>query len=125
MAGAHPSITVYGIPSCGTVKKARTWLLAHDMPHTFVDFRKSPVSAERVRAWVDALGAAAMKNTSGGSYRALPAEKATWDDGSWATRMAADPMLVKRPVIEVSGKPVTAGFRTPDALASALGSIQG
>lgn len=110
------NIAVYGIPNCGTVQKARKWLVDRGIEHTFVDFRADPVEAARIEAWVRALGASALKNTSGGSYRALPADKATWDDATWATHFAADPMLIKRPVIERDGVAVLAGFRNPDAL---------
>ena len=109
-------VTVYGIPSCGTVKKARAWLEGRGVSHTFVDFRESPVGREHVERWVDALGARALKNTSGQAYRALPDDKADWDDATWTERFADDPMLVKRPVIEVDGRPVMAGFRSPEPL---------
>ena len=108
------ALTVYGIPNCGTVKKARAWLSERGADHAFVDFRKAPVARERVERWVEALGAKALRNTSGGSYRALPAEKKTWDDATWVEHFAADPMLIKRPVIERDGVAVQAGFRGSD-----------
>ena len=43
------AVTVYGIKSCDTVRKARKWLDGHDADHTFVDFRAVPVGRERVR----------------------------------------------------------------------------
>jgi len=115
------ALTVYGIPNCGTVKKARTWLEGRGVAHDFVDFRAHPVAPERVAAWVAALGAKALKNTSGGSYRALPEGKKQWTDAQWAEAMAADPMLIKRPVIERDGAAVKAGFRgTDDQLVAVL-----
>ena len=113
-------VTVYGIPNCSTVKKARSWLEERGVEHTFVDFRAHPVGAERVAAWVAGLGSKAMKNTSGGSYRALGDEKKAWTDAQWAVAFATDAMLLKRPVIEVSGTPVQAGFRTTQLLEDAL-----
>ena len=113
-------VTVYGIPSCGTVKKARAWLEDRGMAHRFVDFRENPVGRERIDTWVGTLGAKALRNTSGMSYRALPDEKKTWSDAEWAAKMANDPMLIKRPVVEVRGEPVMAGFRKPETLAAAL-----
>lgn len=104
-------ITVYGIPSCDTVRKARRWLDDQGLPHTFVDFRAAPVAPERVHAWVEALGAKALRNTSGQAYRALPDDKKGWSDTRWAEAFAADPMLIKRPVIERDGVAVQAGFR--------------
>jgi len=115
------ALTVYGIPNCGTVKKARAWLDARGVAHGFHDVRAEPLPAEQVQAWVEALGAKPLKNTSGGSYRALPDDKKQWTDAQWAEAMAADPMLIKRPVIERDGVAVQAGFRgTDEALEQTL-----
>lgn len=114
------SITVYGIPNCGTVKKARAWLDEQGLPHRFRDFRADPVSAEQIAGWVATLGSKALRNTSGGSYRALPDDKQGWSEVRWAEAFAADPMLIKRPVIERDGEAVAAGFRKPEALAERL-----
>ena len=115
-------LTVYGIPNCGTVKKARAWLDARGVAHQFVDFRKTPPSKSEVDSWVSALGSKALKNTSGGSYRALGDEKKTWDDATWAQHFAGDPMLIKRPVITGEQGPLLAGFRGSDEdLAARLG----
>jgi len=108
-------LTLYGIPNCGTVKKAKKWLDDRDVPYEWVDFRKQPVSSERVAAWVDSLGSRPLRNTSGGSYRALPDDRTSWDDDTWASKFAADPMLLKRPVIERDGVAIQAGFRGTDA----------
>lgn len=108
-------LTVYGIPSCGTVKKARAWLDAHGVPHTFVDFRAVPPTAAQVQAWVAAFGASPLRNTSGGSYRALGAEKDGWDEAAWTRAFTADPMLLKRPILERDGQPVRVGFRGSEA----------
>lgn len=107
-------LTVYGIPNCGTVKKARSWLDARGAAHTFVDFRATAPDRRQVEAWVSALGARAMRNTSGGSYRALPEDKQDWDDARWTDAFTADPMLIKRPVIERNGSAVQVGFRGSD-----------
>ena len=48
--------TLYGIPNCDTVKKARAWLAQHGIAHEFHDFKKLGVPPERLRAWVDAAG---------------------------------------------------------------------
>ena len=115
-------LTVYGIPNCSTVKKARKWLDARGVAHAFVDFRKHPPARARVATWVAALGSKALKNTSGGSYRALGPAKDDWNDDAWADAFANDPMLVKRPVIERDEVAVLAGFRgTDDTLADRLG----
>lgn len=113
-------VTVYGIPTCGTVKKARAWLDDKGVEHVFVDFRATPPAQERVERWVDALTAKALRNTSGKAYRALPEDKKSWPDTEWVRRFAADPMLIRRPVIEIDGAPVMTGFRKPEVLEEAL-----
>ncbi len=109
------SLTLYGIPNCGTVKKARRWLTDRGIEHAFIDFRASPVTRETIDTWVSAFTAKKMRNASGGSYRALPDEKKTWSDDVWAEKFAADPMLIKRPIIERDGAPAQVGFRGTDA----------
>jgi arsenate reductase (glutaredoxin) len=112
------AITVWGIPTCSTVKKARAFLDEKGLAHSFADLRASPPSQATISAWVSAFGAKAMKNTSGASYRALPAEKDSWNDEQWIAAFTRDPMLIKRPVIEKDGKPAMVGFRPEDVLAS-------
>lgn len=116
------ALTLYGIPTCGTVKKARAWLDARGVAYAFVDFRAAPPSRDTVASWVAALGAAPMRNTSGGAYRALPDDKATWTDDRWIDAFAADSMLIRRPLVVRDGAAVQVGWRGTDAqLAAALG----
>jgi arsenate reductase len=106
--------TVYGIPACGTCRKARAWLESREIDHDWVDLRESPPSRARIRRWMKAFGFRPMRNTSGGSYRALGPERDGWGDREWEEAFAADPMLLKRPVLEIDGAPVRVGFRTGD-----------
>lgn len=109
------TLTVYGIPTCGTVKKARSFVEKHGLAYRYVDLRETPPDAARVRGWVARLGVGPLKNTSGGSYRALGAEKDGWTDERWIQAFAEDPMLIKRPVIERDGAAVMVGFNLPEA----------
>lgn len=108
-------LSVYGIPTCGTVKKAQSWLSARGVEAIRVDLRATPPDRARIARWVAAFGVAALKNTSGGAYRALPADRDRWSDEAWIDAFAADPMLIKRPVIEADGAPVLVGFAAPEA----------
>ncbi len=107
------TITLYGIPTCGTVKKARKWLDGKGVAYEWVDFRESPPEPERVARWMAVFGSKPMKNTSGGAYRALPADKKKWGDERWLKELQADEMLLKRPVVEIDGEPVLVGFKEP------------
>ncbi len=113
-------VTIYGIPTCGTVKKALRWLDEKGVAYRFVDFRSVPPTREQVERWVGAFGSRAMRNTSGKAYRSLPPEKKSWDDATWTERFTEDPMLIRRPVVEVEGRPVLVGFRDPAPLEEAL-----
>ena len=108
------ALTVYGIPSCGTVKKVRADLEHRGIAHTFVDFRANPPPRAQVARWVAAFGKQALRNTSGASFRALGPERDAWTDDQWITAFAADPMLIKRPVVERDGAPVAVGKSEPE-----------
>ncbi len=107
------TIDLYGIPTCGTVKKARRWLDEHGVSYAWIDLREAPPGREQLAAWVSEFTAKPMRNTSGGAYRALGPEKKTWSDEQWLEAFTADAMLLKRPVVEIDGKPVAVGFKEP------------
>ena len=48
--------TIYGIPNCDSVKKARKWLEAQDVAYTFVDVRENTPPSSQVAHWVATLG---------------------------------------------------------------------
>lgn len=105
------TVELFGIHSCDSCRKARRWLEEHDVAHSWSDLRDTPPRAEMVAGWVRALGSKVLRNTSGGSYRALGEEKKGWDDERWAAEFTRDPMLLKRPVLVVDGVAVSAGFK--------------
>jgi arsenate reductase (glutaredoxin) len=108
------SIQVYGIPNCGTCKKALTWLDNQRVSYEFVNTKEQPPTAQMVQAWVKALGTKPMRNTSGQSYRSLGSAKDEWSDQQWVAAFAQDPMLLKRPLFVKDGTAVLVGFRDKD-----------
>jgi len=111
------SIIVWGIPTCGTVKKARSALAAAGIAFVDRDLRTAPPSASDIDRFLAAVGAKALRNTSGASYRALPADKDEWTEARWRAAFLGDPMLLKRPVLEKDGTVVGVGFRDEGVLA--------
>lgn len=111
-------ITVYGIPQCETVKKARAWLADHGRPHAFHDFKRQGVPTARLDAWMAALGWEALLNRRGTTWRRL--DEATRarvvDEASARALMLAQPSVIRRPVVEWSDGSVTAGFDPDDWL---------
>jgi arsenate reductase (glutaredoxin) len=105
------SIQVYGIPSCGTCKKALQWLDAQQINYEFINTKEQPPSSEQIASWVDTLGNRSMRNTSGQSYRTLDETKDTWTDVEWVTAFSDDVMLLKRPIFVKDAIAVAVGFR--------------
>ncbi|HIK53687.1 MAG TPA: Spx/MgsR family RNA polymerase-binding regulatory protein [Synechococcales cyanobacterium M55_K2018_004] len=110
------SLQVYGIPNCGTCKKAFTWLQANGIDYEFIDTKQNPPTKTMIQSWVKALGAQPMRNTSGQSYRALGEERATWSDDQWVEAFTRDAMLLKRPLFVKDGEAVMVGFKDSDAV---------
>jgi arsenate reductase len=98
-------MTLFGIPNCTTVKKARAWLAGHALDVTFHDFKKQGVDATWLRKVVAETGWQALLNTRGTTWRKLTdAEKAAVSDAASAIAlMQAQPSVIKRPVLEYDG----------------------
>jgi Spx/MgsR family transcriptional regulator len=121
MSSANPSLTVYGIPNCDTVKKARRWLDEHGLAHQFHDFKKQGLDAATVQAWTQQLPWEQLLNKRGTTWRGLPADaQASAVDASSAARlMSAHPSLVKRPVVAWPDGRLSVGFDAGDWAARA------
>ena len=116
------TITLYGIPNCDTVKKARAWLSERGAPVQFHDFKKQGVPAERLPAWMAAVGWEKLLNRQGTTWRKLDAaaQAAVHDAASAADLLLREPSAIKRPVVEWADGAITVGF-APDAWSQRLG----
>ncbi|MDO8902949.1 ArsC family reductase [Hydrogenophaga sp.] len=94
-------ITVYGIPNCDTVKKARTWLTQHGIAHQFHDFKKQGVPEAELDQWLSALGWEPLVNRKGTTWRKLDesTRESVTDATSARALMLAQPSVIKRPVV--------------------------
>ena len=107
-------VQVYGIKSCDTVRRACKWFESEGIDVERVDFRNTPPTRDQIETWVAKFGSKAMRNTSGGAYRALPEDKKNWDDSAWIEAFTKEPMLIKRPIVVRGGKALGVGFRGSD-----------
>jgi len=106
-------LTLYGIPNCDTMKKARTWLESHDIAYEFHDYKKSGITRAKLVAWVKAMGWEVLLNRAGTTFRKLPdARKANIDERKAIELMLEQPSMIKRPVLE-RGATLLVGFN-PD-----------
>ena len=109
------SIQVYGIPNCGTCKKAIAWLKAHDIEYEFINTKDHPPDKGMITSWVETLGSKPMGNTSGKSYRALGEERNSFTDQQWIDAFSEDAMLLKRPLFTKDNQAVLVGFRASES----------
>jgi arsenate reductase len=111
-------ITLYGIPNCDTVKKARAWLSEHGVAHGFHDFKQLGVPEAALDQWLAELGWEALVNRKGTTWRQLDeaTRTAVVDAASARPVLLAHPSLIKRPVVQWTdaANTVTVGFDATD-----------
>lgn len=98
------NVTVYGIPNCDTIRKARAWLADNGIPYDFHDYKKEGVDPARLERWIEMVGWEPLLNRAGTTFRKLPeAERQGLDAERAAALMIAHPSAIKRPVVEYPG----------------------
>jgi Spx/MgsR family transcriptional regulator len=108
--------TIYGIRNCDTMKKARAWLDARGVAHAFHDYKTSGIDAAMLKSWAGQAGWEKLLNRAGTTFRKLPeAEREGLDEAKAIALMAAQPSMIKRPVL-VHGPKLLVGF-SPEAYA--------
>jgi arsenate reductase len=98
--------TLYGIPNCDTVKKARTWLADQQHDFAFHDFKKQGLTRDIVAGWLRHLSRDVLVNKKGTTWRGLDdARKASiTDDEAAIALMLEFPSVIKRPVLDKDGR---------------------
>lgn len=114
------TVTLYGIPNCDTVKKARGWLDGRDVAYTFHDYKKTGIDVATLNRWSDAVGWEPLLNRAGTTFKKLnDADRADIDRAKAIALMLVHPSLIKRPVVEGAG-PLLVGFK-PDVWSTTFG----
>ncbi len=105
-------LTLYGIPNCNTVKKARTWLDENGVAYTFHDFKKSGIDEITIQQWLTQYPWDKLINRAGLTWRGLDeATKSSITDNTTATAlMQAKTSVIKRPILVNDNKIVGLGF---------------
>jgi arsenate reductase len=104
------TLTLYGIPNCDTVKKARNYLDGRGLGYHFHDYKKAGVTAADLERWSGVVGWERLLNRAGTTFKKLPdADKADIDAAKAIALMVANPSMIKRPVVE-GGKALLVGF---------------
>ena len=97
------TITIYGIKSCSTMKKAFTKLDELGVNYDFHDYKKQGIDKESVQRWVDALGIDKVLNKRGTTWRKLDEEQKQAADSNVDKAidlLIENTSMIKRPIVE-------------------------
>ena len=112
-------MTIFGIKNCDTMKKARAWLGQHGVAYAFHDYKTAGIERARLEGWAREVGWETLLNRAGTTFRKLPEkDKESLGEKQAIALMLAQPSLIKRPVLDVSGK-LLVGFK-PEIYAKEL-----
>lgn len=103
---------IYGIPNCGSVKKAQVFLDGLGLPHTLHNYKKQGIDAPTLHAWTNLAGWEKLLNRQGTTWRKLSdAEKASVVDANTAIALMCQyPSCIKRPIIPLTHDHILIGF---------------
>lgn len=105
-------IRVYGIKNCDSVKKARKWLLTHNLDYQFIDLREDGIDNNTLDFWIKQVGWEVLLNKRGTTWRNLDTDQQqSVNQTNVADLLLANPTLIKRPVLDVDGI-ISVGFST-------------
>lgn len=101
-------LTLYGLKTCDTCRKAIKALEASGQAVTFRDVRAEPLKPQMIREWLHLFGDD-LVNTRSTTWRSLAEQERKLPK---AQLLAKYPALMKRPVIEHGGI-LTLGWSAP------------
>ena len=97
------TITIYGIKSCSTMKKAFTKLDELGVSYDFHDYKKQGIDKESVQRWVNELGIDKVLNKRGTTWRKLTDEQKQAADenvNNAIDLLIENTSMIKRPIVE-------------------------
>ena len=97
------TLTIYGIKSCSTMKKAFTKLDELGVSYDFHDYKKQGIDKESVQRWIDELGIGKVLNKRGTTWRKLTDEQKQAADANVNNAidlLIENTSMIKRPIVE-------------------------
>ena len=101
-------IKMYGIPTCGSIKKAKKFFNDNNIEFEFIDFKKTSMECDKIDEWLKQIEMKTLFNSRGTKYRTLKLKELNLDDEGKREWLCKENMLIKRPVIEYDGKIIVA-----------------
>ena len=104
-------ITLYGIPNCDMIKKAKRWLDANHIDYQFHNFKKDGLDQDLLDSWFKDIGWEVLLNKRGTTWRKLDDDtKNAISETNAKELMLENPSIIKRPVLD-TGKIKHVGFK--------------
>ncbi|KIM04614.1 MAG: arsenate reductase [Sulfurovum sp. AS07-7] len=97
-------IKIYGIKTCGSVRKAIAFMNKHNIEFEFVDFKTKKVDKSKIKEWATKAPLDVLLNTKGTKYKTLQLKELDLDESGKLQWLSDENMLLKRPVIEFGDK---------------------
>ena len=97
------TITIYGIKSCSTMKKAFTKLDELGVSYDFHDYKKQGIDKDTIQRWVNELGIDKVLNKRGTTWRKLDDSQKQAADASLDNAidlLVENTSMIKRPIVE-------------------------
>ena len=91
---------IYGIKTCGSVKKALKFFDDNEIEYEFVDIKKESVGREKIDEWLKSVSIDKLFNNKGTKYRTLKLKELNLDENGKREWLCKENLLIKRPVIE-------------------------
>lgn len=102
-------ISMFAIPNCDTVKKARQFLEINSIDYEFINFKKKPPTKDQINEWSEFLGALPI-NKKGATYRKHKEVYEALSQSGKIDFIIANPSLIKRPILVENAKTIAVGF---------------
>ena len=98
-------ITIYGIPNCDKVKKAKTWLDKHSARYQFHNYKVMGCDQNLADNLLQCFSYNEIINKRGTTWRKLPENSRNSLDEITARKLIQEqPSLITRPIFEIDGE---------------------
>ncbi len=103
-------LTLHGIKSCDSCRKARSFLKDQGIEHQFHDVREDGLNIQMIERWGEQVEWEQLLNKKSLTWRKIPeVDRASLTRDRAYALMIENPTLIKRPVLEIE-KSIVIGF---------------
>jgi Spx/MgsR family transcriptional regulator len=116
---------LYGIKSCASVKKARSFFDTNDIKYEFIDISKKGIDSDKLNYWTNFIDSINMLNPRSKAYKENKVKEMKNLTSKKASKLILnDNTILKRPIIEhgLNGEEkLYIGFKESDYIKEFLG----